>query len=149
MPSGLFWAETEIKTLERLWETLPAKEIGALVGKTKNAVIGKANRLGLPMKKSKPGMRQARDITVKPKRVRAPSPPRREPIRIAPMVIEPPVPVDGGLHIMQLESHHCREITGYGYPDLLARYCGNEKKPDSSYCPFHHDKNHTQITRST
>lgn len=149
MPSGLFWAETEIKTLERLWETLPAKEIGALVGKTKNAVIGKANRLGLPMKKSKPGMRQARDITVKPKRIRAPAPPRREPIRIAPMVLEPPVPVEGGLHIMQLEIQHCREVVGYGYPDLLARYCGHQKREGSSFCAYHHGKNYTQIARPT
>ena len=147
MPTGLFfWTDEAIKVLERLWETFPAKEIGALVGKTKNAVIGKANRLGLPMKKSKPRMKQARDIAPKAKRR---TPFRKELIRIAPMVIEPPVPIDGGLHIMNLESHSCREVVGYGYPDLLARYCGHQKQDGSSYCGFHHAKNHNPITDAT
>jgi hypothetical protein len=149
MPEGLFWTDEESEMLKRLWETRSAKDIGALMGKTRNAVIGKANRLGLPMKKAAPGMRQARDITVRPKRVRAPAPPRLKPIRLAPMVLEEPVPVDGGLHIMQLETRHCREVVGYGHPDLLARYCGHQKAQGSSFCAYHHGKNYTQITRST
>jgi len=138
MPEGLFWTEQEDQVLVRLWETTAAKEIGALVGKTKNAVIGKANRLGLPHKKAAPKMKQHREPTQKrPSRARMPV------IRKQPMAIVPEAPVNGGgLHIMELKQHHCREVVGYGYPDLLARYCGHPKKTGSSFCPGHHAKNY-------
>ena len=42
------WTEDEIKTLERLWdEGVTTTEIGNALGKTKNAVVGKAHRLKL------------------------------------------------------------------------------------------------------
>lgn len=42
------WIPEQISTLETLWsQGQPTSFIGAQVGKTKNAVIGKAHRLGL------------------------------------------------------------------------------------------------------
>ena len=42
------WSEKELKILKQEWGNgLSAKQIGLLINKTKNAVIGKANRLGL------------------------------------------------------------------------------------------------------
>lgn len=43
------WTAAQIETLCEHWGSKRASEIGALIGKTGNAVIGKANRLNLPM----------------------------------------------------------------------------------------------------
>lgn len=41
------WTEEKIAVLKKYWGVMKAKEIGALIGTTKNAVIGKAGRLML------------------------------------------------------------------------------------------------------
>ncbi len=87
----------------------------------------------------------------KPKVVRVKAPPRPKPIRvmmpkaerkrIEPITVPMPEPVNGGLTIMELEHNHCREVIGYGTPDMLARYCGNDKRAGSSFCAYHHSRN--------
>jgi hypothetical protein len=48
MPVETWWTQERVEALRRLWdEDLAAVEIGRRIGATKNAVIGKANRLGL------------------------------------------------------------------------------------------------------
>lgn len=47
------WTDEQIEELNRLWnEGLPTSEIGRLLGTTKNAVVGKAHRLGLTKRQS-------------------------------------------------------------------------------------------------
>lgn len=47
------WTDEQIDELVRLWnEGLPTSEIGRLLGTTKNAVVGKAHRLGLSKRQS-------------------------------------------------------------------------------------------------
>ncbi|MDP7344875.1 MAG: GcrA family cell cycle regulator, partial [Alphaproteobacteria bacterium] len=47
------WTPERIAEVTRLWdEGLTTAEIGKLVGVTKNAVVGKAHRLGLPPRPS-------------------------------------------------------------------------------------------------
>ena len=41
------WPPEKVNILTKLWGTLPAADIGKRLGCTRNAVIGKANRLGL------------------------------------------------------------------------------------------------------
>lgn len=41
------WAESDIATLKYLWGNVSTSIIGDRIGKSKNAVIGKAHRLGL------------------------------------------------------------------------------------------------------
>ena len=49
------WTDEQIAELKRLWcaNELTTAQIGKKIGRTKNAVIGKANRLGLPPKTGK------------------------------------------------------------------------------------------------
>lgn len=45
------WNAGRIEILMEMWPTHTAPEIGAVIGKTKNAIIGKARRLGLVAKR--------------------------------------------------------------------------------------------------
>lgn len=116
------WGSEALDTLTALWPTHSAKEIGDLVGKTRNSVIGKARRLGLAQKGS------GRRPPFGPARHRKPA--RAPAIKRAPLVSPAPkpivVPIDGGVHVLDLEWHHCRAIVGHGQ-DGLARYCGAHK----------------------
>jgi GcrA cell cycle regulator len=41
------WTDAQNETLKKLWGTVPAAAIGARIGKTKNAVLGRAHRMNL------------------------------------------------------------------------------------------------------
>ena len=48
------WSKEQIDVLKRLWNRgEPARIIALQLGTTRNAVIGKANRLGLPLHPSR------------------------------------------------------------------------------------------------
>lgn len=133
------WSDLHIDILTERWSTRTASEIGVMVNKTKNAVIGKAARLALPRKKDA-SVRTGRPKTAVPKEVkvrvhRATRPSRA---RMVVQSVAKPQPIEGGVHIMDLKNHHCRAVVGRGYPDLLARYCGAHKKDGSSFCEPHH-----------
>ena len=146
---GNEWADEHIDILTEKWSSHSAAEIGVMVNKTRNAVIGKAARLGLARK---------RDVKLGVPRVQKPPKPEkpereykatrisRARLQVAP--IPRPEPVDGGLHIMQLEKHHCREVVGRGPADGLARYCGAPKKDGSSFCLWNHSVNYTPVAGS-
>jgi GcrA cell cycle regulator len=42
-----FWTNEKVETLIKLWGTMPASKIGKLLDCTRNAVLGKAHRVGL------------------------------------------------------------------------------------------------------
>ena len=44
----MFWSEERVNYLKESWGKLPSPKIAEHLGTTPNAVIGKANRLGLP-----------------------------------------------------------------------------------------------------
>jgi hypothetical protein len=46
--SDFTWSSEAVDILRELWGRKSASTIGALIGTTKNSVIGKADRLGLP-----------------------------------------------------------------------------------------------------
>ena len=47
------WSGERVEILTELWsQGVPANEIGRRLGATKNAVVGKAHRLGLPRRES-------------------------------------------------------------------------------------------------
>ena len=64
------WNETNVARLRELWDQgLPTAQIGKLLGFTKNAVVGKAHRIGLERRPS-----PIRRTAVKPDRKKARSP---------------------------------------------------------------------------
>ena len=64
------WNESNVERLRELWDQgLPTAQIGKLLGFTKNAVVGKAHRIGLERRPS-----PIRRTAVKPDRKKARSP---------------------------------------------------------------------------
>ena len=64
------WNEENVARLKELWDQgLPTAQIGKLIGFTKNAVVGKAHRIGLERRPS-----PIRRTAVKPDRKKARSP---------------------------------------------------------------------------
>ena len=64
------WNDENVARLKELWDQgLPTAQIGKLIGFTKNAVVGKAHRIGLERRPS-----PIRRTAVKPDRKKARSP---------------------------------------------------------------------------
>lgn len=145
MPRQIEWSADHEQTLRELWSTHTASILGGILGKSKNAVIGKAARMGLTKgsSSSRPVHSRSRPARVRPPRVAALKPPVPEPVVYVP-------PVDGGLHILELRHHHCREVIGHG-SDQLARYCGATRKSTATgFCEYHHSINYTpRVTKSS
>ncbi len=64
MQMNLEWSPDRTAALTHLWdEGIPTREIGRRLGVTKNAVVGKAHRIGLAMRRP-PAVRKVRDAEV-------------------------------------------------------------------------------------
>jgi hypothetical protein len=48
--------------------------------------------------------------------------------------------------LVELQRHHCREVTGTG-DDGLAVYCGRTRSGRTSYCPHHRHINLVMVAR--
>ena len=125
------WTPERVAMLRSRWGTMRTAEIADEIMAaypgfelTRNSVIGKANRLGLP--------KLARGETP-----RAPSnKPRPKPV-VRPVNTIGPIPM--GLNATALLTKgSCRFPMGHPGDDNF-HYCGNQKLPGKSYCAFHHD----------
>ena len=127
------WDDEMDKIVLENYNKMPAKQIAKLLGVTKNAVIGRAKRLGLSRTK------EARVKSHKPlspfgswrrkgwDRIQRMFRPRQEPVP----VVAPP----GGIAIMSLTNAACRwPVSGTG-ADMM--YCGCEVHKERSYCLEH------------
>lgn len=149
------WDEARLDRLRELWPTTSARDIARELNVTRNAVIGKARRLRLQAKAlargPKPGAGKppSKNPKKKPGRIVAEAGLIVSRTKPAPIVAEPPPPpspIDGGISILDLENHHCRQIIGVGL-DQLARFCGHPKSIEplryggqtirSAYCRAH------------
>jgi len=124
------WTEERTALLRVLWaEGLSCTQIADQIGGlSRNAVIGKSNRLGLPRRKRKEGAPR------RPKEKRAYRIGRASVARDLFADALPP-PDFLGIPFMQTDSKTCMYPEGDGAHML---FCGQPRKDESSYCPGHH-----------
>lgn len=112
------WTDEKVQELTRLWnEGLTTGEIGKKLGVSKNAVVGKAHRLGLksrpsPIKRPAPKKKKA---AAKPKQKAAPK---------------------QKVTIMDLTGHTCRWPIGDPRDDGF-HFCGKHCDIGTPYCKDH------------
>ncbi len=130
------WTPDRVKTLMALWaEGVSTLEIGRRLGVTKNAVVGKVHRLGLPKRQS--------PISSAPRAPRAAKP--TEPPK--PKVEEAPLPDTADMVKMEeLTSGMCNWPEGEPGTDDF-RFCGQQVLEGKPYCAAHCARAYVKSTR--
>jgi len=140
------WTDERVKQLCELHAAnLPFSEIADAIGMTRNACIGKAQRIGLPARtveltvEERFARSQAKLAALRAKRA-IQREQRRERARgnIPPKLYRPRIEHDlreKALHLEfdELESRHCR----FPYGDGPFTFCGHPKLANTSYCEAH------------
>ena len=133
------WDDGNVSRLKELWDQcLPTAQIGKLLGFTKNAVVGKAHRIGLERRPS-----PIRRIAVKPdrKKARSPTMPKLnfennkdqniensyENINFQPLVKSP---------FITKQVRGCEWPIGHPEEDNF-HFCNNKRFDDKPYCLEH------------
>jgi len=142
----IFWTPTKIKLLKQYWaDGLSAAQIAVKLKATRNAVIGKVHRLGLPSRASNVGYAAVRAVkketpkltavvkelkgTRKTTTISKALPPRP--------IVNPVVPVgDACAATMALIADSCRWPMGDPCTDRFM-YCDKKKLGDYPYCDEH------------
>lgn len=133
------WNDANVARLRELWDQgLPTAQIGKLLGFTKNAVVGKAHRIGLERRPS-----PIRRTAVKPDRKKARSPivPKlnfetsKEDVKEIPRLQQSFQPVVKNL-VTSNNKRGCEWPDGH--PDESDfKFCGKERFEDKPYCLDH------------
>jgi GcrA cell cycle regulator len=134
------WADgARIERLKRLWaEGHSAEIIAAMLGETtRNAVIGKVHRLGLPGRRT-----VSRSCSIRrpfghaARRSAPPLPPRPPVARALPVPVQLELPGTAAISVRTLRPSHCR--WPHGDPKRPGfHFCGRQKAAGSSYCLHH------------
>jgi len=123
------WTEEVINQLKQMWnEGKSTGEIGKILGVSKNAVVGKAHRLGLesrpsPIKRSENienGESKKKETKPKPKKAAEPKKEKKK----------------EGVSLLELTSSSCRWPIG-DPKDADFHFCGKEVVPGKNYCEKH------------
>lgn len=142
--TDITWTDERVGRLIRLWAKGDScAQIGGQMGITRNAVIGKASRLGLP-----PRLRSHSTTRRRPTEKRAYAR-KYPPVRFClPELTIAPVPavallVTRPCQLLELTDDTCRYPFGDpGQPDFY--FCGAEPLNGSPYCKHHHKLTHYQ-----
>ena len=133
------WNETNVARLKELWDQgLPTAQIGKLLGFTKNAVVGKAHRIGLERRPS-----PIRRTAVKPDRKKARSPiiPKLNFETVKEEHIISPKPQQNFQPVVKsLLANHTKRGCEWpdGHPDESDfKFCGKDRFEDKPYCLDH------------
>ena len=152
---GMTWTEERIEVLTKLWsEGLSASKIAAKLGGdvSRNAVISKAHRLGIPHGTAKVG---SEPKPLKPPRPSTPPAAAAPPVPQAPaparLTVDPPpasqpagttpeqkvtAPVSKKVTIMELREAMCRFPLGDPTTPEF-RFCGAQASTGLPYCAHH------------
>ena len=133
------WDENNVSKLRELWDQgLPTAQIGKLLGFTKNAVVGKAHRIGLERRPS-----PIRRTAVKPDRKKARSPiipklnfeVKKNEVKENPVHQQTFQPLVKNLFTKSVKRG-CEWPEGH--PDESDfKFCGKERFEDKPYCIDH------------
>ena len=133
------WDDNNVSKLRELWDQgLPTAQIGKLLGFTKNAVVGKAHRIGLERRPS-----PIRRTAVKPDRKKARSPiipklnfeVKKDEVKENPVHEQTFQPVVKNLFTKSVKRG-CEWPEGH--PDESDfKFCGKERFEDKPYCIDH------------
>ena len=133
------WDENNVSKLRELWDQgLPTAQIGKLLGFTKNAVVGKAHRIGLERRPS-----PIRRTAVKPDRKKARSPimpklnfeGKKDEVKENPVHQQTFQPLVKNLFTKSVKRG-CEWPEGH--PDESDfKFCGKERFEDKPYCIDH------------
>ena len=133
------WDDNNVSKLRELWDQgLPTAQIGKLLGFTKNAVVGKAHRIGLERSPS-----PIRRTAVKPDRKKARSPiipklnfeVKKDEVKETPVHQQTFQPLVKNLFTKSVKRG-CEWPEGH--PDESDfKFCGKERFEDKPYCIDH------------
>jgi GcrA cell cycle regulator len=144
------WSSERVEALRRYFAAgLSCSRIANEIGVTRNAVIGKMNRLGLSRPKEVIARQLRRERAARPARLKALwRPPRSQPTIVAqhamleaafpdPQPCLEAIPINGrGCTLLELGQEKCRwPISSPGAADFC--FCGNEPVKGLPYCPGH------------
>jgi GcrA cell cycle regulator len=134
------WTDEKVKTLTRMWaEGLSASVIGAKIGMSRNAVIGKRIRIGLPGRGGNGGgwRRSREDLAAHIQELRT----FETKMKAALPKYQPKTQADGDapvplmISLLDLTDQMCRWIVTDDRPFL---YCAHETEPGTAYCEHHY-----------
>ena len=158
MPIRDTWDDRRIAILRSLWQSgWSGSRIGAYLGVSRNAVIGKINRLGLSLSPMHRAARQAvNNVSARHKRSEKQKaaklfpPPRTIQFKREPL---PPIHVEDVARFrnyVDLPENGCQYHKGHvGEQFPEAGFCGLERIPNSAYCHGHHQRCWTAVPART
>lgn len=133
------WNSERVEQLTQLWrEGFSASQIAArLGGATRNAVIGKVHRLGLPARRMRQRDQGRPRVRLPNARRQTPKPRAWRPVPVPHLPVFPQAePVSLGVSIVELTPNTCRWPHGDPKGEF-GGFCGHPISPGSPYCPHH------------
>lgn len=135
-----FWTPERTDLLRQLWldARQSARDLGAVFGVSRNAILGKVHRLGLSSRAlgRKHLPRPDLSSTVR-NRDASPRPPRQpRPARARPVLVGSSIEITTvGLSFELLDDNHCR--WPFNEPGKAALFCGLTRLEPHPYCAGH------------